>query len=270
MAAGGEPKKVKSAIPPKTMIAFGLIGGLIGVYAGHFLSDMFGPVLSFFGALGAICAIVWGADTVRRVCSYGIGTGVPSIGMLAIGMGIVAALFGLAVGGIAGPIIAVIVATILGLIIGLLGNRLMKMGVPIMETATAEIAAAGTITIIGISTAMAGTFEITGIIDNVISNGFIAVVFIVGAIAILHPFNANLGPDEKQDRTLSVAFIDGSIAMILAGIVVAGVSLASAVPAILIGLAIWLFAFAKYLGYVKRDAYKVVGTGLLPTEEELS
>ena len=56
------------------------------------------PLFSFFGALGAICATIWGADAVRRVASYGLGTGVPSIGLLALGMGIVAALFGLSVG----------------------------------------------------------------------------------------------------------------------------------------------------------------------------
>ncbi len=270
MAAGGTPKKAGSAIPPKKIMVFGILGSLIGIYAGHFLTIMFGPVFSFLGVLGAICAIVWGADTVRRVCSYGIGTGVPSIGMLAIGMGIVAALFGLEIGGIAGPVVALVIATIIGLIIGLLGNRIMKMGVPIMETATAEIAAAGTLTIVGVSTSMAGSFEIYNIVSHVVANGFIALVFIIGAIAILHPFNSNLGPDEKQDRTLAVAFVDGSIVMIVTGIVVAGVSIASAVPTLVIGLLIWIIAFTKYYSLVKRDAYKVVGTGLLPTEEELS
>jgi tetrahydromethanopterin S-methyltransferase subunit C len=41
--------------------------------------------------------VVWGAEAVRRVAKYGLGTGVPSIGQIAMGMGIIAAMFGLAI-----------------------------------------------------------------------------------------------------------------------------------------------------------------------------
>ncbi len=38
---------------------------------------------------------------------------------------------------------------------------------------------------------------------------------------------------------------------------------------ILVGLVIWYVAFSKYYALIKRDAYAVVGTGLLPSAEEL-
>lgn len=269
MSAGGDGGEAHGGIPANSIIAFGAVGGLIGIYAAHILVSMMGPAFSFLGALGAMCAIVWGADAVRRVCSYGLGTGVPSIGMISIGMGVIAAMFGLSVGGIAGPVVSFIAAAIIGAVIGLLANKVLNMGIPIMVQSMVEIAGAGTLAIIGLSTAVAGTFIFADVLEYVVMPGYIAVIFIVGALGILHPFNANLGPDEQQDRTLSVGFEKSAIAMILVGIISATVSGSAAVVTIMIGIFIWYIAFTKYFGFVKRDAFAVVGTGLLPTEEEL-
>src|SRR5690606_34963495 len=118
--------EAKGGYPAQTIMALGIVGGLVGIYLGHIAPSAY----SFFGGIGAICATVWGADAVRRVASYGLGTGVPSIGMLALGMGIVAALFGLSIGGIAGPIVAFIVAAIIGAVIGALANKVIGMGIP--------------------------------------------------------------------------------------------------------------------------------------------
>lgn len=265
MSAGGSGG-AKTAYPPNTIIAIGAVGGLAGIYLGHFMP----PAYSFFGGLGAICAIVWGADAVRRVASYGLGTGVPSIGMIALGMGIIAALFGLSVGGIAGPIVSFIVAGIIGAIIGVLANKVIGMGIPIMEQAMVEIAGAGALAIIGLSVVIAGTFNYADVVQNVVANGYIALIFIIGGMGILHPFNANLGPDEKQDRTLTLAVEKAAIAVVITGfasslhegLMAAGLNIA-------VGLIIWVFAFMKYYELVKRDAYSVVGTGLLPSAEEL-
>lgn len=266
MSVGGAGGEAAGGISEGTLIGVGVAGGLVGIYAAHFLP----PVFAFLGAIGAICAILLGADAVRRVCSYGLGTGVPSIGMLALGMGVVASMFGLAVGGIAGPIIALASAAIIGAVIGVLANKVLGMGIPIMEKAMVQISVAGTLALIGLSVAMTGTIDFDVILPYVVANGYIAVVFIAGGMAILHPFNSNLGPDEAQDRTLSLAVLDGAIAMVIAGIVVAGIESAAAISTIVIGLIIAYVAFKKYYGFVHRDAYKVLGTGLLPTEEELA
>ncbi len=266
MSAGGDGGGAKSNLPPNTIIGIGAAGGLIGIYLAHFLPATF----SFFGGIAAICAIVWGADAVRRVASYGLGTGVPSIGMIALGMGIVAALFGLSIGGVAGPIVSFITAAVIGAIIGVLANKVIGMGIPIMERAMVEIAGAGTLAIIGLSTVIAGTFEYGAVLDTVVSTGFIAMIFIMGGMGILHPFNANLGPDEKQDRTLILGVEKGALAMVIAGLASSiNEGLGPAFVTILVGLTIWYLAFNKYFGFVKRDAYAVVGTGLLPSEEEL-
>ncbi|MDD2439631.1 MAG: tetrahydromethanopterin S-methyltransferase subunit C [Methanosarcinaceae archaeon] len=270
MSAGGAGEEATSSYSPQTMMGIGIIGGLVGIYLGALLSPTH-PVLSFLGGIGAICAIVWGADAVRRVASYGLGTGVPSIGMIALGMGIVASLFGLSIGGsFAGPIVAFISAATIGAIIGLLANKVIGMGIPIMEQAMVEIAGAGSLVIIGLCTVITGTFEYSAVIENVVAPGYIAMIFIFGGMGILHPFNANLGPDEKQDRTLSVAIEKGALALVVAGIASAiNEGLEAAFVTALIGVIIWYLAFKKYFEFVKRDAHKVVGTGMLPTEEEL-
>src|SRR5512147_260571 len=106
------------------LAALGIVGGLIAIYLAYFLNTyMKVGYFSFLGAVGAILAIVWGADAVRKICKYGIGTGVPSIGMLAFGMGLLATMLGLKVGdyvGIvyAGPIAALVLALVQGAIIG--------------------------------------------------------------------------------------------------------------------------------------------------------
>ncbi|MFZ2498055.1 tetrahydromethanopterin S-methyltransferase subunit MtrC [Methanosarcina sp.] len=266
MSAGGAGGEAKGGYPPQTIMALGIIGGLVGIYLGHFMP----PAYSFFGGIGAICATVWGADAVRRVASYGLGTGVPSIGMLALGMGVLAALFGLSVGGIAGPIVAIAVAAIIGGVIGALSNKVIGMGIPIMEQAMVEISCAGTLVILGLSVVIAGSFDYAQVVQNVVANGYIALIFIIGGMGILHPFNASLGPDEHQDRTLTLAVEKAAIALIITGfasslhegLMTAGVNM-------LVGIVIWYIAFSKYYEFIKRDAYQVVGTGLLPSAEEL-
>jgi tetrahydromethanopterin S-methyltransferase subunit C len=269
MSAGGSGGPATGGIDHNKIIIFGIIGALVGIYAAYFLVDTIGPAFSFIAGLGAICSIVWGASAVRRVSNYGLGTGVPSIGMLAIGTGMVASLFGMAVGSIAGPVISFATACVIGLVIGVLANRIIGMGIPIMEQSMTEIAGAGSLTIVALSTTMSGTFMIDTVLPSVIGTGYIAMIFIIGALSILHPFNANLGPDEHQDRTLSTGFEKGAIAVIIAGIVATTTAGAASIPTILVGAFIWYTAFSKFYEYIKRDAHKVVGTGLLPTEEEL-
>jgi tetrahydromethanopterin S-methyltransferase subunit C len=96
-------------------------------------------------------------------------------------------------------------------------------------------------------------------------SGYIAIIFIAGGLAILHPFNANLGPDEQQDRTLVNAIMVAGMAMIATGIgATATQGLAAGLLQLVIGFAIWFYFFKMYYRLVKRDASAVVGTGLLP------
>lgn len=272
VAAGGEAVPLET---PNQVATKGAVVGLVGIYL-VYLNDLLGVTyFAFLAGIGAVFAIRWGADAVRRVCSYGIGTGVPSIGMLALGMGLVAAIFGLALGArlgpalgpmsmFVGPIAGFIVAVAIGWVIGTLANKVIKLNIPIMERCCMEIAGAGVLAMIGLSTVIAGSFDFALIVERVIQPGYIAPVFILGALGILHPFNANLGPDEVQDRTLTQAYSTGAIAMTIAGICSVAVLGSVALIAIVIGFVIWYVNFTMFFRKVERDAYKYAGTGLLP------
>lgn len=266
-------------LPPNKVIAIGVIGGLAGIYLTMLNQTMNTTIFSVMGGIGSILAVVWGADAVRRVCSYGLGTGVPSIGMLALGMGIVAAIFGLVIPetgllpipAILGPLISFIVAALIGLVIGVMSNKILNMNIPIMEKSMVEIAGAGSLVMIGLSTSIAGSFAFKeAILPGVVEPGYIAIVFIGGAMTILHPFNANLGPDESQPRTLYVAVEKSALIMVIAGLAsITVIDAVSAALTIVIGLLIFVVYFNKFIKSVHHDAFKVVGTGLLPSAEEL-
>jgi tetrahydromethanopterin S-methyltransferase subunit C len=266
-AAGGAP----SAYDPKKLRMYGLVGSVVGIYLGSILNSALDTnVFSFIGAIAAIFAVVMGANAVRRVCAYGIGTGVPSIGMLALGMGIIAVMFGLSMAEtlgipLLGPIIILIYAGVFGYIIGVIANRVIKFNIPVMEEGNADLSMAGALAILGWSFAISGTLGYVDILNDVLMTGYIAIIFIAGGLAILHPFNANLGPDEKQDRTLVNAIMVSGLAMIATGIAATATQgLAAGLLQLVIGFAIWFYFFKMFYRLVKRDASAVVGTGLLP------
>jgi tetrahydromethanopterin S-methyltransferase subunit C len=266
---------------PNQLMTFGIFGGLIGIYLTFLLpligEKIGGPIAQIIaiiapaaGALGAMCAVIWGSDAVRRVAKYGLGTGVPSIGQIAMGMGIVAAMFGLAIvktAMIAGPIIAIVTASVIGFIIGWFAQNVIKMKIPVMIRCMTEIAAAGAIVIIGFSAAVAGNFEFNNIVTRVFDNGVMLAVFWVGAMAILHPFNACLGPDERQKRLLYLAGSTGAITMAVVGIAAIMTLGTSGIFTFLLGVVLWFIFYKKFWDEVYIDASSVVGTGLIPKTE---
>ncbi len=271
MSVGGSAGGAPSAYDAKKLRMYGLVGSVVGIYLGAILNSTLNTtVFSFIGAIAAIFAVVMGANAVRRVCAYGIGTGVPSIGMLALGMGIIAVMFGLSMAEtlgsvLLGPIIILVYAGVFGYVIGVIANKVIKFNIPVMEEGNADLSMAGALAILGWSFAISGSLGYVDILNDVLMTGYIAIIFIAGGLAILHPFNANLGPDEKQDRTLVNAIMVSALAMVATGIAaIATQGLASGLLQLVIGFAIWFYFFKMFYRLVKRDASAVVGTGLLP------
>lgn len=258
-------------IEPQQLRIYGLAGSVVGIYLAYFLNALTGTnIFSFIGAIAALFGVVWGANAVRRVCAYGIGTGVPSIGMLSLGMGVVAVLFGLNIAaqigfGLAGPVIALVYSLVFGYIIGVIANKVIKFNIPIMEEGLTDLSGAGTMAILGWCFAISGSLSYDAIVADVFNTGYLAIIFICGGLAILHPFNANLGPDEKQDRTLVNGLMVGGLATIATGISsILTIGLAAGMVQTIVGFAIWYYFYVWYFRLVKRDASAVVGTGLLP------
>ena len=262
---GGE-----SAVDPKMTLAIGVVGGLLGIYLTPYI-PFIGPVL---GALGAVAAIIWGADAIARVASYGLGTGVPSIGYMSLAIGIVGSVAGLAGAFLfspamilIGPIMGFILAMIVGAIVAFLGKKILKMKIPVLVSCTTELAGASALSVLGFSAAIAGSFTLPAIQATVISTGFIALLFILNTMAIQHPFNACLGPQENRVRTLKLAAATGFMSMGIIGLLSIGINSSWWLVG-LVGAVGWFIAIRMFIQASKDEAASVAWTGWWPKEEE--
>ena len=257
-------------IPHNQILIYGLVGSLVLIYLTYLNTITGTQYFAFFGGLAAVAALLWGTDTIKHLCSYGLGTGVPSAGMIALGSGVVAALFG-ATTGIFAPITTIIIAAIIGAVAGILANNVVRMDIPVMVVSLIELAIVGAMTVLGLAAMACGTFEFLGMITgttvilgfavetysaSVIGGSIIAVIFMLGAIAIQHSFNACLGPGEQQDRTLTLAAECGFLSMITVAIIsFAFIGMYAALVALAVSIIGWFYTYRKYIALSKRDAY---------------
>jgi len=257
-------------IPHNQILIYGLVGSVVLTYLTYLNTITQTEYFAFFGGLAAVAALIWGTDTIKHLCSYGLGTGVPSAGMIALGSGVIAALVG-ATTGIFAPIVAVIVAAIIGAVAGVLANHVVRMDIPVMIVSLIELAIVGAMTVLGLAAMVGGTFNFTDLVTgtttflgftiqsyeaSVIGGSIIAVIFMLAAIAIQHSFNACLGPGEKQDRTLMLAAECGFLSMIPVAIIsFAFIAFIPAIISLVISIVGWFYTYAQYIELSKRDAY---------------
>ena len=270
MSAGGSADGAAAGAVSSTMLlALGIVGGLICIYLGGFLGDN-GSVIA---ALGAVLAIVWGADAIRRVASYGLGTGVPSIGYMSLSVGVISALAGISLATllkmtILGPVFALVIAIIIGAIIAIVATKIVGMKIPIMLQCTIEISCAAALSVLAFSVGIAGSYTMTAVYEHVVATGFIAVLFIMCTMAIQHPFNACLGPNEDQVRTLKCAASTGFLSMTVVGILSSTSGGLGWVFVLVVGLIGWLISFRSFVQASCDDAASTKWSGLWPNVEE--
>jgi len=271
MSAGGSADGAAAgAVNSLHLLILGILGGLIGIYLSSFLGPVFGPL---FAGLGAVCAIVWGADAIRRVASYGLGTGVPSIGYMSLSVGVISALAGLSLAAILklailGPVLALVIACVIGAVIAIVATKIVGMKIPIMLQCTVEIAGAAALSILGFAVAIAGTFDLTAILQHVVATGFIAVLFIMCTMAIQHPFNACLGPNEDQVRTLKCAASTAFLAMTITGLMSITTGGLGWFVVFIVGLIGWIISFRAFVVASMNDAASTKWAGLWPKVEQ--
>jgi len=260
---------IEGGTPHTTIMAAGLVASVIFVYLTYANVLTGTQLFSFFGGLGAVAAITWGSHTIKQLCSYGIGTGVPSAGMMAFGSGVIAMLFATKFD-VAAPIVAVVLAAVIGAILGFLANNILNMRIPVMIQSITEMAIVGALVLMGLAAMMTGSFEFTSLTAgsinifglslpsyqvSFIGGSLVAVAFMLGAIAVQHPFNACLGPNWSQDRMLMLGLECGFLTMIPAAVMsVALVPLGAGLISLVIALVGWYYTYAKYIDLSKRDA----------------
>jgi tetrahydromethanopterin S-methyltransferase subunit C len=270
MSAGGSADGAAAgAVDSMHLLILGVVGGLLCIYLSGFLGDVIGPLIA---GIGAVLAIVWGSDAIRRVASYGLGTGVPSIGYMSLSVGVISALAGISLATILnialiGPIAGLVIAVIIGAIIALVATKIVGMKIPIMLQCTIEIAGAATLSVLGFAVAIAGSYDMTAVYENVVATGFIAVLFIMCTMAIQHPFNACLGPNEDQVRTLKCAASTAFLSMTLTGLMSLTTGGLGWFVVFIVGLIGWIVSFRAFVLASCNDAASTKWAGLWPKVE---
>jgi tetrahydromethanopterin S-methyltransferase subunit C len=260
---------IEGGVPHNNILAAGLVSTLVCLYLTYLNVLTNTELFSFFGGLAVVAALIWGSHTIKVLCSYGIGTGVPSAGMIAFGSGVIAMLLATRFGMLA-PIVALVLAAVIGLILGYVSNNILNMKIPAMVQALTEMAVVGALTLMGFAALITGGFTFAELTSGAISvmgmtlptyqqsfigGGLIAVAFLLGAIAIQHPFNATLGPGWKQDRMLMLTAECGFLSMIVGAIMsFALISAGSALIALLVAIIGWVYTYQQYMEMSKRDA----------------
>src|SRR5512133_2458654 len=153
---------IEGGVPHNTIMIAGIVSTLVCLYL-TYLNVLTGTeMFSFFGGLAVVAALIWGSHTIKVLCSYGIGTGVPSAGMIAFGSGVIAMLLATKFG-IMAPIVAAILAAIIGFILGYVSNNILNMKIPAMVQALTEMAIVGALTLMGFAALITGGFGFTGL-----------------------------------------------------------------------------------------------------------
>ena len=262
---------IEGGIPHNNILVAGLVSTLVCLYLTYLNVVTNTELFSFFGGLAVVAALIWGSHTIKVLCSYGIGTGVPSAGMIAFGSGVIAMLLATRLNTVLLiPIAAAILAAVIGFILGYISNNILNMKIPAMVQALTEMAVVGALSLMGFAALITGGFTFTGLTTGSISvmgmtlmshqqsfigGCLIAVAFLLGAIAIQHPFNATLGPGWKQDRMLMLTAECGFLSMIVAAVMsFALITAGSALIALVVAIIGWVYTYQQYMEMSKRDA----------------
>jgi tetrahydromethanopterin S-methyltransferase subunit C len=273
---------IEGGVPHKNILVAGLVSTLVCLYLSYLNVLTNTELFSFFGGLAVVAALIWGSHTIKVLCSYGIGTGVPSAGMIAFGSGVMAMLLATKFGMLA-PIVALVLAAVIGFILGYVSNNILNMKIPAMVQALTEMAVVGALSLMGFAALITGGFTFTGLTTGSISvmgmtlmshqqsfigGCLIAVAFLLGAIAIQHPFNATLGPGWKQDRMLMLTAECGFLSMIVAAVMsFALITAGSALIALIVAIIGWVYTYQQYMEMSKRDAAAWLDSKPIPDVE---
>jgi tetrahydromethanopterin S-methyltransferase subunit C len=200
--------------------------------------------------------------------------------MIAFGSGAIAFLFATKFD-MAAPIVAVVLAAVVGFILGWVSNNVLNMRIPAMVQALTEMAVVGALTLMGLAALMTGGFTFAGLTNGSVATigttmsthtflggCLIAVAFLLGAIAIQHPFNACLGPGWKQDRMLMLTAECGFLSMIVAAVMsYVLVDHVSATISLIVALVGWVYTYKEYIVLSRRDAAAWLDSKPIPEVE---
>lgn len=254
-------------IPHQVIVLVAIIGGLICIYASCL------PIIGgIFSIIATVLGIVYGTNTLRHVGKYSLGTGVPSIVYMLTAAGLVSAISGIMLSllfkqYLLYPIFGLIMAVICASVISLMCIHIFKIQVEILTKSFISITLATVLSIIGMSTLLVASCDVSLIYDNVIKNGLVIILMILTVMAIQNPYNSCMGPNEDQYRTLSLSFSNAFLMLSV-------ISIVSMLNAsywyiyLVISLIGWLVSIRKYFKYTKQQAASIKWSGLWPNDDK--
>ncbi len=65
---------IAGGIPHTNIMVGGIIASLVCLYLSYLNVVTNTEMFSFFGGLAVVAALIWGSNTIKVLCSYGIGT----------------------------------------------------------------------------------------------------------------------------------------------------------------------------------------------------
>lgn len=250
-------------IPNQILTLTAVIAGLVCIYASNL--QVIGGVLSI---LAAVLATAYGTNTLRQVGKYSLGTGVPSIVYMLTAVGLVSCISSIIISSyldvaMAFPVIAIIIAVVLSLIVSLICRHIFKIQVDVLSKSFVSISVASVLLMTAMSCLIAQTYKADVIYELVMQNGLIILIMILSVMAIQNPYNACMGPNEDQIRTLSLSVSNVFLILVIMSII-AMLNTQYWPLYLLISVIGWFVFFRRYVAYSKQQAASVRRFGLWP------
>lgn len=253
-------------IPQQIITIVSIIGSLICIYLSGFA---YGGI---FSIIAATLAVILGTNTLRYIGKYSLGTGIPSIIYMLTASGLIALLVGLSLSlslnqHMLMPIFAIIFAVLIALVISLLCRYLFKIEVEILTVSFIKISVASTLSVLSMSSLIANGYDAMLILNSVVNNGMVIFLMFATVMAIQNPYNACMGPNEDQYRTLSLALANVFLFLSI-------ISLISMLNTTLwyvyltVSILGWIISIYKYFQYTSMQAASVKWSGLWSNNDE--
>ena len=230
-----------------------LVSGIMGIL-----------MVRYYYPLTALAVIlVWpafisGANAVRQVARYGLGTGTSSIGYWGTAVGTTMAFTSRFINPVYGLYSGILGALIVGAVTGIAAQKIIRMKIPVMIRDSAILAS---------STAIMATFFLCVLRGDRDAYLIYPLIYIAITLAILHPFNGSMGAGENQRRTLRLSAVEAGMTTGLFGLVVTLYSDTLTGLSIMIVSAVGFLVFLRrWFSAVKQDTYESTWTGYSSAE----
>ena len=214
-------------------------------------------------------AFLCGANAVRQVARYGLGTGTASIGYWGTAVGATMAFTSQFIDpayNFVSPYFEIFGALIVGAVTGICAQKIIKMKIPVMIRDSAVLAS---------STAIIAMFFLAMLTEYSAQvftlDAYITypLIYIAITLAILHPFNGSMGAGENQKRTLRLSAVEASVTTGLFGLIALLFSEAlffTGVSVIIVSMAGFFIFTKRWFAAAKEDTYGFAWTGYPPAE----